>query len=104
MARHRPNENKMSDGGGGARCSQLECGKSSQNMDAKRSAVRSIGWLDVFVSLVSDPTFCDLVIANCVRLLWSTIFCVDDSKLRFHLPRHTSSAARNSDDFAATML
>jgi hypothetical protein len=42
----RPNENKMSDGGRGRASLEVEVWKSSQNVDAKRSAVRSIAWLD----------------------------------------------------------
>src|SRR5437762_12034778 len=42
---HRPNENKMSEGGRGRASLGVELWKSSQNVDAERSAVRSIVWL-----------------------------------------------------------
>src|SRR5438874_12923667 len=44
--RERPNENKMSDGGRERASLGVEGWKSSQNVDAERSGVRSIAWLD----------------------------------------------------------
>jgi hypothetical protein len=46
-----PNENKMSDGGRGRASLGVKGWKSSKNMDAERSAVRSIAWLGVWFSL-----------------------------------------------------
>jgi hypothetical protein len=40
------NENKMSDGGQEHASFGVEVKKSSQNVDAERSGVRSIAWLD----------------------------------------------------------
>src|SRR5205085_7875624 len=40
------NENKMSDGGQGRASLGLEIWESSQKLNAQRSAVRSIAWLD----------------------------------------------------------
>jgi hypothetical protein len=42
---HRPNENKMSDGGQERASLGVELSKSYQRWGARRSAVRSIGWL-----------------------------------------------------------
>ena len=47
----RSNENKMSDGGRERAPLGVEMWKSSQNVDAERSAVRSIAWLDVKASI-----------------------------------------------------
>ena len=44
-----PNENKMSDGGRGRASLGVEMWKSSQSVDAQRSVVRSIAWLDLRV-------------------------------------------------------
>ena len=41
----RPDENKMSDGGRDRASLEVEVLKSSQNLNAQRSAVRSIAWL-----------------------------------------------------------
>ena len=46
----RSNENKMSDGGPGRVSLGVNVWKSSQNVDAERSAVRSIAWLGVGVA------------------------------------------------------
>jgi hypothetical protein len=43
---HRPNENKMSDGGRDRASLGVEFWKSSQMWSVQRSAVRSIAWLD----------------------------------------------------------
>jgi len=42
---HRPNENKMSDGGRGRASLGVKVWKSSQKWSVRRSAVRSIAWL-----------------------------------------------------------
>ena len=44
---HRPNENKMSDGGRDRAAVGVKVWKSSQKWSVQRSAVRSIAWLDV---------------------------------------------------------
>jgi hypothetical protein len=46
---HRPNENKMSDGGRGRALLGVKVLRSSQKWSVPRSAVRSIAWLDHFV-------------------------------------------------------
>ena len=46
-AGHRPNENKMRDGGRGRTLLGVEGWKSSQKWSVQRSAVRSIVWLDL---------------------------------------------------------
>jgi hypothetical protein len=46
---HRPNENKMSDGGRHRASLGLKVWKSSQKWSVQPSAVRSIAWLDAFV-------------------------------------------------------
>jgi hypothetical protein len=48
---HRPNENKMSDGGRDRASLGVEVWKSSQKWSVQRSAVRSIAWLGVSVDL-----------------------------------------------------
>jgi hypothetical protein len=45
---HRPNENKISDGGRERASLGVEGWKSSQMWSVPRSAVRSIAWLDAF--------------------------------------------------------
>ena len=45
---HRPNDNKMSDGGRDRALLGVEVGKSSQKWNVQRSAVRSIVWLGLF--------------------------------------------------------
>ena len=50
----RPNENKMSDGGRERASLGVEVWKSSQNLSAQRSAVRSIAWLGEMGELL-DP-------------------------------------------------
>ena len=47
-----PNENKMSDGGRG-RAARSESMEVISNLNAGRSAVRSIAWLDVLVIALS---------------------------------------------------
>jgi hypothetical protein len=46
---HRSNENKMSDGGRERASLGVEVWKSSQKWSARRSAVRSIAWLGLFI-------------------------------------------------------
>jgi hypothetical protein len=47
------NENKMSDGGRERASLGVNVWKSSQNVDAERSVVRSIAWLDVALATKS---------------------------------------------------
>ena len=54
---HSPNENKMSDGGRQRASLGVEVWKSSQMLNAERSAVRSIAWLDAFVFVVTLAEF-----------------------------------------------
>jgi hypothetical protein len=65
---HMPNENKMSDGRRGRASLGVEVWKSSQNVDAQRSAVRSIAWLDGIAW--QDLKRCKkvFIIAPCMRL------------------------------------
>jgi hypothetical protein len=53
---HRPNENKMSDGGRGRASLGVNGWKSSQNWGAQRSAVRSIAWLDEFTGFAFESS------------------------------------------------
>src|SRR5207244_289283 len=50
---HRPNENKMSDGGRERALLGVEVWKSCQKWSVRRSAVRSIAWLDLKVAMES---------------------------------------------------
>ena len=51
---HRPNENKMSDGGRERASLAVKVWKSSQEWNAQRSAVRSIAWLDAVRRMVAS--------------------------------------------------
>jgi hypothetical protein len=51
---HRPNENKMSDGGRERASLGMEVWKSSQKWSVPRSAVRSIAWLGLLRGMLYD--------------------------------------------------
>src|ERR1043165_2646067 len=67
-----PNENKMSDGGPERASLEVNVWKSFHNVDAQRSAVRSIAWLDV-----STVKRFGTVIANATKDLSAKLsFCL----------------------------
>ena len=87
MACKRSNENKMSDGGRERASVGVKVWKSYQNVDAERSAVRSIAWLDLLccigneVPLESLSKITEALIANPVRSVGRSVAVVQNIRI-----------------------